>query len=235
MDTSWFRNFFSSPAYPYDVIPSLLVLHIRRGDFEEHCLHFARWESQWNGFNQFPELPDQFVPPPAAGRGQFTEEGKDIYLRHCYPDIGQIVARVAEVRATPAGKGLKDVYIMTNGKQLWLKDLKRELAKLGGWDKIASSRDLQLSWEQQFVAQSIDMLIGQRAQVIIGNGVRRLSSACSSRLDVRALTWGRFVWTFGAVLEFDVEHCHVANGEGYPCRREQILVNLASRSLLYVS
>ncbi|KAM5539903.1 hypothetical protein V8D89_006406 [Ganoderma adspersum] len=176
MHTSWLRDFFTSPAYPYDVIPGLLVLHIRRGDFEEHCMHFARWGSQWNGFNQFPELPDQFVPPPGSGNGQFTEEGRDIYLRHCFPDIDQIVARVAEVRATPAGRGLKDVYIMTNGKQLWVEDLTKELATLGGWDKIASSKDLQLSWDQQFVAQSIDMLIGQRAQVIIGNGFSSLTS-----------------------------------------------------------
>ncbi|KAI0756207.1 hypothetical protein C8Q80DRAFT_15408 [Daedaleopsis nitida] len=40
-----------------------------------------------------------------------------------------------------------------------------------GWENIASSRKLSLGWEQQLVAQSVDMLIGQRAQVIIGNGL----------------------------------------------------------------
>ena len=34
-----------------------------------------------------------------------------------------------------------------------------------------NSRDLELDSEQQYVAQGVDMLIGQRAQVIIGNGV----------------------------------------------------------------
>ena len=234
--TSWLRDFFTSPAYPYDVIPGLLVLHIRRGDFEEHCMHFARWGSQWNGFNQFPELPDQFVPPSGSGNGQFTEEGKDIYLRHCFPDIEQIVARVAEVRATPAGHGLKDVYIMTNGKQSWIEDLEKELAKLGGWDKIASSKDLQLSWEQQFVAQSIDMLIGQRAQVIIGNGVRRICLLVSSGHVLGASRADRlsFVWFFDTVLELDVEYRDVANGEGYPCRYEQVLVDFVSLLLVLV-
>ncbi|RPD82752.1 hypothetical protein L226DRAFT_450702 [Lentinus tigrinus ALCF2SS1-7] len=174
---SWLSSIFSRPsAYPYTPIPGLLVLHIRRGDFEGHCLHFARWSSQWNGFNQFPELPDHFEPPPTAGWGEYTEEGKNIYLRHCFPDIQQIVDRVAEVRASPAGKGLKNVYIMTNGKRPWIAELKEALNGMGGWEKIASSRELVLDWEQQYVAQSVDMLIGQRAQVLIGNGFSSLTS-----------------------------------------------------------
>ena len=170
---SWLTSLVYTPsAYPYDVIPGLLVLHVRRGDFEGHCLHFARWSSQWNGFNQFPELPDQFVPPPSAGWGEATEEGKKIYLRHCFPDIDQMVERVQEIRNTPAGQGLKNIYIMTNGKKPWVQALKDALSKTGGWQRIVSSRDLTLNWEQQYVAQSVDMLIGERAQVLIGNGVR---------------------------------------------------------------
>ncbi|KAI0830864.1 hypothetical protein BC628DRAFT_1312385 [Trametes gibbosa] len=173
---SWLSRLFNRSAYPYDMIPGLLALHIRRGDFEGHCLHFAKWSSQYNGFNQFPALPDHFEQPPMAGRDEATEEGKQIYLRHCFPDIQQIVQRVLEVRATPAGKGLKDIYIMTNGKRPWVAELKAALKNTGGWDKIASSRDLVLNKEQQYIAQSVDMLIGQRAQAIIGNGFSSLTS-----------------------------------------------------------
>ncbi|KAI0756218.1 hypothetical protein C8Q80DRAFT_1127284 [Daedaleopsis nitida] len=176
--TSWLVSLFSGApsAYPYTPIPGLLALHIRRGDFEGHCLHFARWSSQWNGFNQFAELPDQFEPPPSAGWGEATPEGEQLYLRRCYPTVAQIVERVAAVRATAAGQGLRNVYIMTNAKKPWITELKGALWKMGGWEKIASSRDLSLGWEQQFVAQSVDMLIGQRAQVIIGNGFSSLTS-----------------------------------------------------------
>ena len=86
--------------------------------------------------------------------------------------------RVAEVRASAAGKGLKNVYIMTNGKRPWVAELKEALDKMGGWEKIASSRELTLTWEQQYVAQSVDMLIGQRAQVLIGNGVSVMFRVC---------------------------------------------------------
>ncbi|KAI8981311.1 hypothetical protein BD414DRAFT_492292 [Trametes punicea] len=174
---SWLESLFRTPrAYPYDVIPGLLVLHVRRGDFEGHCLHFAKWSSEWNGFNQFPELPDQFVPPPSVEGGEATEEGKRIYLRHCFPSIAQMVERVQEIRSTPAGRGLKYIYIMTNGKRPFVDELKEMLYKTGGWEKIASSRDMKLDWEQQYVAQSVDMLIGQRAQVLIGNGFSSLTS-----------------------------------------------------------
>ncbi|KAI0801371.1 hypothetical protein C8Q74DRAFT_1241589 [Fomes fomentarius] len=174
-ETSWLPDLFTS-AYPYTPIPGLLALHIRRGDFESHCLHFAKWSSPMNGFNQFPEMPDQFEPPAAAGRGEYTEEGKEIYLRHCFPDIKQIVGRVEQIRATPAGQGLKNIFIMTNAKKPWLQELKAALDEMGGWEKIVSSRDLELDWEQQYIAQAVDMLIGQRAQVIIGNGFSSLTS-----------------------------------------------------------
>ncbi|KAI0354759.1 hypothetical protein OH77DRAFT_1425875 [Trametes cingulata] len=176
-DVSWLSRLFSyGSAYPYDMIPGLLAIHVRRGDFEGHCLHFAKWSSEYNGFNQFPELPDHFEQPPTAGWGEATKEGEQIYLRHCYPDIQQIVQRVSEIRATPAGKGLKDIYIMTNGKKPWVQELKDALKKTGGWNKIASGRDFTLTKEQQYVAQSVDMLIGERAQVLIGNGFSSLTS-----------------------------------------------------------
>ncbi|OBZ68588.1 hypothetical protein A0H81_11555 [Grifola frondosa] len=176
--TSFFSRlpFFREGAYPYEPIPGLLVLHVRRGDFVDHCLHFAKWSSTWNGFNQFPELPDHFVRPPALGWGEATEEGREIYLRHCFPEIEQIVERVTEVRATPAGRGLKNVYIMTNGARPWVAELKAALKRMGEWETVASSRDVKLNWEQQYVAQAVDMLIGQRAQVIIGNGFSSLTS-----------------------------------------------------------
>ena len=63
---------------------------------------------------------------------------------------------------------------MTNGARPWVTELKDALRETGGWNLIASSRDLELNWEQQYIAQAVDMLIGQRAQVIIGNGVGSL-------------------------------------------------------------
>ena len=60
---------------------------------------------------------------------------------------------------------------MTNGAPEWVALLKQALAATGHYKHVASSRDLVLSWEQKYVAQAMDMLVGQRAQVFIGNGV----------------------------------------------------------------
>ena len=79
--------------------------------------------------------------------------------------------KIVEVKRSEEGRGLRDIYIMTNGPQDWVTELKDILRKSGEWGRIASSRDLTLSWEQKYVGQAVDMLIGQRAQVMIGNGV----------------------------------------------------------------
>ena len=150
----------------------LLVLHIRRGDFKNHCAHLARWSSDWNGFNSFPGFIDKFSPPLGGGNGSITPHNMAIYMKHCLPTIQQIVDKVTEVRNVT--EGLKNVYIMTNGGISWVDELQNALNRAHNWDQIASSSDLELSLEQQYVAQTVDMMIGQKAHVFIGNGVRDL-------------------------------------------------------------
>ena len=94
-------------------------------------------------------------------------------MKHCFPTIRQIVDKVTEVQKV--SEGLRNVYVMTNAPVSWLEELKVELMKVHKWNQISSSRDLKLSWEQKYVAQTVDMMIGQRAQVFIGNGVRLFS------------------------------------------------------------
>jgi hypothetical protein len=171
----------ATPKDPYPVIPGLLALHIRRGDFEQHCRGLAEWGSTWTGFNQLPELPDHFNPPPRPEEGA-TQEIYDAYAKSCYPSIEEIVQKIVDIKNTGAGKDLSNIYIMTNGKDPWLSELKEALHKSGKWKQISSSRETKVSWEQKFVAQSIDMVVGQRADVFIGNGVSQAPPALVSVL-----------------------------------------------------
>ncbi|KAI0777730.1 hypothetical protein BD413DRAFT_519148 [Trametes elegans] len=157
----------------YTPIPGLLVLHIRRGDFASHCTDvLARRELGYTAFNAFPALPDRWPgPPPDASEA----EKRALYARHCFPDIDAVVARVGAVRGTPAGRGLQHVYIMTNAAPAWAARLARALREAHGWAHVASSRELVLTPEQRYVAQAVDMLVAQRAQVFIGNGFSTLS------------------------------------------------------------
>lgn len=181
------------PAAKIDPIPGLLVLHIRRGDFVDHCRHLANWSSDWNGFNKFATLPDKFRTPHDGGNGQTTEANVQYYLQRCFPTIEQIVERVRQVlvdqkKIYGRTKELKRVYIMTNGDKAWLSDLKEALMGIKKWDSVTSSRDLQLSWEAKPVAQAMDMLVGQRAQVFIGNGVSHFLSVAVLRVPILLTT-----------------------------------------------
>ncbi|EIN14296.1 hypothetical protein PUNSTDRAFT_49122 [Punctularia strigosozonata HHB-11173 SS5] len=174
---SWFGS--ASSAANVDqkaMIPGLLVLHIRRGDFEGHCRNLAVWNSGFNGFNSFPELPDHFTPAPWHEWSETRPEHYDLFLPHCFPSIDEIVEKVQHIRKTSAGKGLRNVFIMTNGATEWVAELKQAMRLAAPWEKIASSRDMELTWEQKFVAQAADMLIGQKAQVFVGNGFSSLTS-----------------------------------------------------------
>src|SRR6266850_652835 len=55
---------------PFSPLHGLLVLHIRRGDFIEHCWHFINYKSHYNGYNRFDELSVNFAPRP----GPATDE-----------------------------------------------------------------------------------------------------------------------------------------------------------------
>ena len=161
----------SSPVHGlarYSHIPGLLALHIRRGDFQSHCIDvLARRSIGFAGFNSFPSLPDHWNLSDDIS----DHEKKAIYTRHCFPDIDMIVERVEAVQNTEEGRALAQIYIMTNGSPSWVSKLKSALRAKHHWSHISSSRDLMLSPEQKYVAQAVDMLVAQRAQVFIGNGV----------------------------------------------------------------
>ena len=166
------------------------------------------------GFNSFGQFPDQWTRPEGGGWGETTEANLALYMRRCYPEIDQIVRRVEEIRRHPASRGLKDVYIMTNGDREWVKQLKAALRAEGGWDKIASSRDMTITEEQKEVAQAVDMMIGEKAQVMVGNGV----SVPASR-PLHVADGCSFL-----VVEYDFKHRYDEDGERLSTRDESILV-----------
>lgn len=151
---------------PYKPLPGLLALHLRRGDFIEHCPNLCRWGAAFLALNQLPGLPDQWDGPSGS-----EDERMAVYLRRCLPTHEQIVEKVRGILATSAGQGLKNVYVMTNGDREWLAQLKAALMEAHAWEHIATSRDLAWTPEEKYVSQATDMLIGERAQVFVGNGV----------------------------------------------------------------
>ena len=151
---------------PYGPLPGLLAVHVRRGDFLQHCENLGHWGAGFNAFNSFPSFPDPWVPP------QGTDEVRiPVYLQRCLPTTEQLVEKIEAVRRAPGSEGLKNLYIMTNGDKEWLAEVRAALMKAYKWEHIATSRDMVLTPEQKYTSHTMDMLIGERAQVFIGNGV----------------------------------------------------------------
>ncbi|KAI0652636.1 hypothetical protein C8Q79DRAFT_112381 [Trametes meyenii] len=159
-------------AVRYPPLPGLMAVHVRRGDFEGHCAHLATYGSDYAAFSSFPEMVDRFAPPP----GTTVEERMAVYRPHCFPSVDEIVARVGEVRASAAAAGVRRLHVMTNGDAAFIRELKAALHRAQTWQSVTSSRDMVLNWEQKYVAQAVDMLVAQRAQVFIGNGWSTLTS-----------------------------------------------------------
>ncbi|KAJ3815175.1 hypothetical protein EV368DRAFT_43923 [Lentinula lateritia] len=187
-----------SPATPNinNTIPGLVVLHIRRGDFEQHCINLVEWGAAFNGFNSFEDIWEQDgFDSAAAGAGTPKyDTAKTNYLERCFPEIGQIVRRVRQVREAASLASLKSdtqsaplthLYVMTNGRPPFLAELRAALEldaiannplDLPPWESIYTSRDLELGWEEAYVSQALDMYVAQRAEVFVGNGFSSLTS-----------------------------------------------------------
>ena len=195
----------------------LMAIHVRRGDFEEHCYRLASSKSDYQGWNMFPALPDKFIPP---GDGIDEDSVNEMYQAHCWPDFDRIVQRVRDARhdweAHPGVSPLRRLYILTNGKEEWIKELKARLQESQEWDSLNSSRDLVLSKEQKYIAQAIDMAIAERAALFVGNGV---SASCGLNLHQSNSYCMCFL-----VLKYDCKYRPSSDGAPSPPAKQQILV-----------
>ncbi|CAK5269263.1 unnamed protein product [Mycena citricolor] len=191
-DHSSANPFILHPPYPASSpsIPHLLAVHVRRGDYEGHCQFLADVNAQYNAWNALGE-PAPARPSPRAGfrsaiPANYTwpripdhldvragESGRDARVRHCWPTLEQIVAKVRAVRTR--APGLERVYVATDGERAWVGALAARL-KRDGWREVVSSFDVRLSREQFAVSQAVDMSVLAAAEEFIGDGFSSLSS-----------------------------------------------------------
>jgi hypothetical protein len=131
----------------------------------------ATYASGYNSWNLLPSLPDAYNPPIDTNEGEAFEE----FMRHCWPSVDDIVKRVRDVKRDYENSGgrLNSIYVMTNGKQPWIDELTERLLTSGmGWERVTSSLDMIfVSEPEKLVNQAVDMEIGKRAAVFVGNGV----------------------------------------------------------------
>ncbi|KAJ7035806.1 hypothetical protein C8F04DRAFT_1394600 [Mycena alexandri] len=171
-------------------IAGLLGLHVRRGDFEAHCVRLvdAGWEyNAWNllgtpayanNDSVWPALPDYLDVRVAEG-----ETRHEAAMRHCWPSREAMVQRVRDVRAGAGpnaasrqvqAKALNRIYISTDASRAFILELTADL-QAEGWE-VFSSFDLELNMEEKAVAQAVDMSVLVAAEEFVGVGFSSLTS-----------------------------------------------------------
>ncbi|KAJ7130686.1 hypothetical protein C8R46DRAFT_971287 [Mycena filopes] len=199
-------RFQSYPPYRPSAPPftGLLGVHIRRGDYEGHCINLANGGADFNAWNLlgtpgitlrpsrpgfqsatphgyvWPALPDYLDVPEGKSR-------HDAAFDHCWPSPEAIAARIHKVRAEAAQSGLKyapqdlkKVYIASNGDRNFIGGV-AALLRADGWD-VSSSLDMELSLEAYAVSQAVDMAVLTGAESFIGVG---FSSVTSNVVQIR--------------------------------------------------
>jgi len=161
-----------SPGDEKAVLSGLLVIHLRLGDFDVHCYNIHKQSMHTQGWYELPGIPDKFDPPPEAE----WEARHDYFYKSCSPSFYQIINKIQEIRESDQGKGLRAIYLTSNGSRDYLRSLKIALTEDVGWEFVMSSRDMIYTPEQQYISHAVDMAIAQRAQVFLGNGFSSLSS-----------------------------------------------------------
>ncbi|GJJ13481.1 hypothetical protein Clacol_007735 [Clathrus columnatus] len=159
---------------------NVLALHLRRGDFEPHCTHMTKYASGYNSWNLLSELPDKYIPPDSSS----IEDPHDveIFMRHCWPSIEDVVRRVGQVKNDYDAIGglppLDAIYILTNGDKPWVTALKQSIRQSSPvWKRVTSSHDLSLkNGPEKLAAQAVDMAIASQTGSLIGNGFSTLTA-----------------------------------------------------------
>ena len=162
-----------------DPFDRMLAVHIRRGDYREACMEFARWNSTFYSWNLLPFLPDKFFHPP--GWKEDRTETMNTYMTHCFPTEAFILDKIrtsrrAYIESAKPGemRYLDTIYILTNDKTEWIANLKKMLYA-DGWNHVVTTRQLELDSQQKDVGMAVDMDLARRAAVFIGNGVSQWS------------------------------------------------------------
>lgn len=155
-------------------LSNVIALHIRRGDYEGHCGILAYYDAPYAAWNALPSLPDRYTPDNSS------EATKQLLIPHCLPTPDQVAERVRRALKEyavdrPSADPIERVYVMTNADQPWIQELRSALG-VHGLNNVVTSRDLILEGTGAIANQVVDMEIGIRAALFIGNGYSTFTS-----------------------------------------------------------
>ncbi|KAF8971133.1 hypothetical protein BDZ97DRAFT_1341378 [Flammula alnicola] len=163
---------------------SYMALHLRRGDFEDHCKYLAETRQGFTTWATLPLLEPAILPPKL-----------DIYnattvMDHCYPSLRRILSAISyQARDRPH---LRTLHVLHDGAwdhpTVYLQFYKlaealtnSDWAQQQGWKggpmlRVTHSAEVPIKWGERDLSVCVDVELASRAEVFIGNGYSSLST-----------------------------------------------------------
>jgi len=166
------------PTEPY------MALHLRRGDFMEHCEFLASSQTGFTTWGTLPELEEAVFPPKLELNNDTS------VMEHCYPSLRRILDAIdAQARANPH---VNTLHVLHDGSwdhpSVYLQYYKLEAAVKSrqrilkaGWrggpmKTVTHSGTLPLRSGESDWAVAVDVELARKANIFIGNGFSSLST-----------------------------------------------------------
>jgi len=162
-----------------------MAIHLRRGDFSDHCSRLADTKASFTTWAGLQSLKPSTLPPAL----DTTDPGN--ILLHCYSPLNRILDAISlQARTHPH---IRTIHILHDAAidhpQVWIDILKLKTAftnavwaARNGWgesgpiQRVTHSGMIPLRSGENDFSIAVDMEIARRADVFIGNGYSSLSS-----------------------------------------------------------
>jgi len=161
-----------------------MAIHLRRGDFEEHCKYLAETRQGFTTWVTLPTLQPSILSP------KLDPSNATIVMDHCYPSLYRILDSISkQARDRPH---LRTLHVLHDGAwdhpTVYLQYYKLagalkdpEWARRAGWKggpmlRVTHSADVPIRWGERDWSVCVDVELGRRAEVFIGNGFSSLTS-----------------------------------------------------------
>ncbi|KAF9268666.1 hypothetical protein L218DRAFT_917602 [Marasmius fiardii PR-910] len=161
-----------------------MALHIRRGDFPDHCMGLADSGTGFTTWATLPSLHDSILPP------SLDTKNKTSVMEHCYSSLRRILDAID--RHAIKKPHLRTLYILHDAAidhlpvylDLWKLEtalMSPARARKAGWEggpmkRIVDSSKVPIKRGENDFSVAVDVELARNAEVFIGNGYSSLSS-----------------------------------------------------------
>ncbi|KAF8902942.1 hypothetical protein CPB84DRAFT_1678445 [Gymnopilus junonius] len=174
-------------SYRPDLSPGgerYMAIHLRRGDFEDHCKYLAQSKEGFTTWATLPLLRSSVLPL------SLDPDNSTSVIEHCYPTLHRILDAIShQARDRPT---LRTLHVLHDGAwdhpTVYLQYYKlaaaltnADWARREGWKsgpmlRVTHSAEVPIGWHERDWSVCVDVELGRRAEVFIGNGYSSLST-----------------------------------------------------------